>query len=60
MSLLQEFVVWFAKFVAVSVTLLTAVYLYGRKQRQKAKQEAEEADQQKSPPPGGMRPPKRS
>ena len=60
MSLLEEFVVWFAKFVAVSVTLLTVVYLYGRKQRQKAKQEAEQTDQQKSSPPGGMRPPKRS
>ena len=60
MSLLQEFVVWFAKFVAVSVTLLIAVYIYGRKQRLKAKQEAEQADQQKSSPTGGMRPPRRS
>ncbi|MBI1310783.1 hypothetical protein GC176_05695 [bacterium] len=47
MSLLQEFVVWFAKFVAVSVTLLTVVYFYGRNQRRKAKQEAEKAEQQK-------------
>ncbi len=60
MSLLQEFVVWFAKFVAVSVTLLIAVYLYGRKQRLKAKQEAGQVDEHKSPSPGGMRPPRRS
>ncbi len=60
MSLLQEFVVWFAKFVAVSVTLLIAVYIYGRKQRLKAKQAAEQAAQQKPSPPGGMRPPRRS
>ena len=60
MSLLQEFVVWFTKFVAVSVTLLIAVYIYGRKQRLKAKQETEQADQQKPSPPGGMRPPRRS
>ncbi len=60
MSLLQEFVVWFTKFVAVSVTLLIAVYLYGRRQRIKAKQDAELAEQQKSSPPGGMRPPRRS
>jgi ABC-type transport system involved in Fe-S cluster assembly fused permease/ATPase subunit len=60
MSLLEEFVVWFTKFVAVSVTLLIAVYIYGRKQRLKAKQEAEQADQQKQAPPSGMRRPRRS
>ena len=55
MPILQEFVAWFAKFVAVSVTLLIAVYLYGRKQRLKAKQaaeQAEKAEQQKRS--GGM------
>ncbi len=57
MPLLQEFVLWFAKFVAVSVTLLIAVYLYGRKQRLKAKQEAERAEQQKRP--RGMSPGRR-
>ena len=60
MSLLQEFVVWFAKFVAISVTLLTIVYFYGRRQRLKAKHEAEQAEQQKPSPPSGMRPPRRS
>ena len=58
MPVLQEFVVWFAKFVAVSVTLLTAVYIYGRKQRLKAKRDAESAEQQKSSS-GGMSPPRR-
>jgi ABC-type transport system involved in Fe-S cluster assembly fused permease/ATPase subunit len=60
MQVLQEFVAWFAKFVAVSITLLIAVYLYGRKQRLRAKRDAEQADQQKNASSGGMRPPRRS
>lgn len=49
MPLLQEFVLWFAKFVGVSVTLLVAVYLYTRRQRLQAERQAREQERQTGP-----------